>query len=558
MSLLWKPTRRKTHSLCFSAVACLWASSLAATADPAPPRGVRLRNNLSAGVRTVYSLTIRTKRSTAPSDDQEAEILVYEQSGRLTLFGLSPPERSRADRAWMLELDEARPEELTRQGEPILPLPEPADLGLPPRAAQLRVDQATPLDAYAAVAGGSPVERAALLLALDVIHWPERQITAGEQWARSVDHEHLSGERTFTLTEVRGKGRKREAVVTSSVSGEFRDELQGSATLTRAEVSCVWHVSEKSLLDLESTVELSYTPQRQKRRMTVEVKLERVSHRKVGREERRAIAEELDELTEAVGTYRRGDRDAAVLALRDFESNHPRSMWLPVTRDLMSKAKYEQETLVSLSDEQLSAVLVQLITKWQGIAITDSPERLQPLRTTFAELVDTQREGLRRIVAGNEASMRAIAVFCFAFGSEEEDRRILVERARDDDGLVRAWAVYGLAERGEPDRDADLLYSALSDDDARVRQRACMAVRACILSTSGHRARFADRLIEMVAGDEHEDVRTLAAVSLARLAQRRHLGRLRAIRQQEQAAPVRDLLERVIRQVNSQPTDGPE
>ncbi len=512
----------------------------------APPRAVRLRNNLSPGVLTIYSLSIRAVRSTGKPSQAPTEVLTYEQQGRLTLFGLAPPRQGRADRAWMIELDEARVETLHRQGEEVTELPTGADAGLPARAAHLKVSRASTVHAYASVAGGSPIQDTALLLALDVTHWSDTPVSPPDAWEHRIDYEHLTGLRRLTLAEVRGRGRSRQAVVSSTVTGEFRDALGEQASLDRAESSCLWHLAEHSLVSLTSTSELTYRPQREPRKLTLELSIERVHRRKLPPEQRPAVADELSELADAIGRYARGDRAAAVEALRRFEPAHPRSIWLPVARDLLGKARYEREQLESLTVTQLASVLVQLITRWQSIAITDNPERLQPLRTTFAELVRIKRDDLRRLTRDPDADIRAIAVFCFAFGSQAADDQVLVEACQDPQAGVRAWAVYGLAERGQSTTDPDLLAGALADDDPQVRQRACMAVKACVRRGSPGERRLTELLLGVLSSDLEQDVRAFAVSALAGLVGQEHLPKLTALRALEESTRVRQRLDHVI------------
>jgi hypothetical protein len=507
---------------------------------------VRLRNDLTPGVLSVYSFTICSRRSTAGSGAEAQEFLIYEQAGRLTLFGLAPPRQGKADRAWMIELEEARVESLRSHGQQVIPPPSAADLGLPPRAAHLRVSRASPAHAYASIAGGSPIQQTALLLALDVTHWPDERVGADEVWEHQLDYEYFTGLRTSTLAQVSGKGRERQALVSSTAAGDFRDSLSDQAALERAQSDCLWHLGEHCLLSLDSTVELSYRPQRDPRSLTLELTLERLDRRTLSQQQRQPVIAEFEELTESIDRYMGGDRAAAVEALRKFEPAHPRSIWLPVARDLLAKAKYEREKLESLSIEQTASVLVQLITRWQRIAITDAPERLHPLRRTFGELVRVKRDDLRRLAQDQDPNMRAIAVFCFAFGSQETDRKMLIASCSDPQPKVRAWAVYGLSEQGQSDTDRTLLKGALADADPKVRQRACMAIRACVRRDAPDRGQFGDLLLEVVRDDPDDDVRALAASALTQLAEKRQLPSLIETRAREQAAPVRERLDRVI------------
>lgn len=527
----------------------------AAQVEAPAPSPVRLRNGLSPGVLTVFSLEARTTRSTAGEMD---EVVTYEQAGRLTLLVLSPPQGGRVDRAWMIELDEARVESLIRGGEPVRPPPEAVELGLPPRAAQLRVDRVSPSHAYASTAGGSALQQTALLLALDVTHWPDDPVRPSDTWEHRIDGEHLIGTRALTLEEVRGLGRRREAVLFSTVTGEFRAGLQGTATLERVESRCVWHVSDHSLLSLDSTVELAYSAEQTPRKLILELTLERLERRKLSAQERQPVLDQLAELTEAIEDYMHQDRAQAVEALRKFEPTHPDSIWLPVARDLLHKARYEQEKLASLTDDELVLVLAQLLARWQTIAVTESFERLQPLRTTFTELARTKGQALHELAGSDDANMRAIAVFCLAFGSEDRDRQAVVDACRDRQAVVRAWAVYGLAEQADSSTQPALLADALADEDPKVRQRACLAIGACIGPDSHDRTRFAELLLDVVRADAVQDVRAFAASALLRLAEPEHLSRIVTARAAEEALVVRERLDRIIRELGGTPSDEGE
>ncbi|HUU82277.1 MAG TPA: hypothetical protein VM243_02120 [Phycisphaerae bacterium] len=532
--------------------------ALGAETLEAAPNPVRLRNGLSAGVLTVFSLDAQTTRSTSGGQDGVNEVLTYEQAGRLTLLVLSPPRGGRADRAWMIELDQALAEKLTRDGREIRPAPEAVELGLPPRAAQLRVDKVSPTHAFASTAGGSPIQQTALLLALDVTHWPAGPVRPSDEWEHQIDADYVVGTRTLTLDEVRGRGRAREAVVSSIVAGEFRGPLQDQATLQRVESRCVWHISDQSLLRLDATVELTYSEQETPRKLVLDLTLERLSRRELSADERQPMLDQLSELTDVIEGYLRGDRATAAEALRKFEPTYPNSIWLPVARDLLHKARYERDELETMTDQQLVSVLGQLFAHWQTIAITENFERLQPLRTTLTELAGTQRDALHKLTTSDDAYLRAMSVFCLAFGSEPDDRRAIVVACRDPHAVVRAWAVYGLAEQADPRTDTALLSDALADEDVKVRQRACLAIAACVQPSSPHAGRFAELLLEVVRTDSAQDVRAFAASALLRLARPEDLPRVVEARAAEESLIVRERLDRVLQKLGQSPPGDPD
>ena len=211
-------------------------------------------------------------------------------------------------------------------------------------------------------------------------------------------------------------------------------------------------------------------------------------------------------------------KEAAVKALQAFEAANPDSLWLPVCRDLRNKAKYELDRLANLTEEGLTAVLIQLLTRWQKAVARGDRESLEPLRRAFGDLAVAQRPGLDELAAGQDANLRAIAVFCLAFGDGDQDLPKVVAACADPEARVRAWAVYGLAERRKPLADTRLLERALSDQNPDVRERACAAIEACIGPGSPDRRVFVGLLLDVVRDDPVENVRAAAAGALGGLA----------------------------------------
>ena len=509
---------------------------------------VRLRNELSAGVLSVYAVTVETTRTIPATADKPGEVLSYTQAGRLTLLVLSSPQGGAVQRAWMIELDEGRIDRLTRSGRAVaaVDLPESVELGLPPRAAQLTVDAVTPIHAPAHAAGGSVVQRGVFLLALDVAHWPERPVKPSATWKHRLDCGFGEVTRIWTLEEVVGQGRTRRAVVTTTARGDLPGgSPRGPAEIGRADTRFVWHVSEHSVISLTAEVELTYRADDRPRRVESKMTVERVSRRKLSDGQRESAVQQLDELLSVVEGYRRGDRASVVEALQAFEASYPGSVWLPVARDLRHKAKYELQKLETLSGDELRGVLIQLLARWQRVVLQGDPEPLEPLRRTLGDLARAQARELEELARHEEANLRALAVFCLAFGGEEGIGLVL-SACGDSEATVRAWAVYGLAERGEPLRDVVLLERALGDASPQVRQRACAAVEACVSPDSSDRGRFAGLLLDLARADPVKEVRAAAAGALLDLADKADLPALRRAAEQAEDAKVRQRLRRVI------------
>jgi hypothetical protein len=89
----------------------------------------------------------------------------------------------------------------------------------------------------------------------------------------------------------------------------------------------------------------------------------------------------------------------------------------------------------------------------------------------------------------------------------------------------------------------------LADADAKVRQRACMAIGACVRRDAPDRRSFAERLLEVLGADQVQEVRAFAASALLNLALKDQLAQVTALRADERALVVRQRLDRIIRRL---------
>jgi HEAT repeat protein len=264
---------------------------------------------------------------------------------------------------------------------------------------------------------------------------------------------------------------------------------------------------------------------------------------------------QMAELSKAVNAYKSRDSRGAIELLKAFKTAHHDSLWLPLADDLLRKTRFERDKLEGLNADRLRAVLVDLVTRWQSVALSEAVERLDPLRATFAELARANRDELVKLAGDEEPNTRAVAVFCLAFSPAPGDDDVVVASCADEHPRVRAWAAYGLAERGDPTTAPDLLERLLGDADEKVRQRACMAVRGCIRPGSGQQSRFAEILIRMVRTDPSDDVRWEAANVLKGLASAAHLDALIRLHADEDVPPIARVLKATIEQLGGQTRD---
>ncbi len=476
---------------------------------------IRLRNDLNEGALAVYDVTIRGERTT-PSLAYE-ETIRFTQTGRLVLLVLDQPDRYTARRAWMMDLGLPQDVTVLRDGAPVADPPSAKALGLPPKAAQLMISPINSERAPASPVGGSRVQRAGLMLALDFAQWPDRVLAEGETWETPADRPELAGTWTHTYTQMSGRGADRMAKGTFSFAGELAGDYAGAARIRDVQGTWTWRVAKRALAEATATVTLAYGPDDAPRTLTMEVTLDLARQKRLESDAltaARAQLAELDKLSQALNA---GD-PAAQSGLEQFVKDHPQSLWLPVAQGLADRQAFESATLDELTEEQVLATLTKVIRAWHGAEAQGKVELLAPLRATLEELMEAQGPMLRRLSSTGDPNVRAMATFCVAFGGDEQDRLLVEKAAGDDEIVVRLWAAYGLAQRRDTAVPGELIVALLEDQDPRVRQRACEAAATCVAEDAAHRDAVFRRLVRLVTEDDNESVKNRAAAAIEALA----------------------------------------
>jgi HEAT repeat protein len=342
-------------------------------------------------------------------------------------------------------------------------------------------------------------------------------------------------------------------VGTFAFSGNLAGQLDHVAEVGKVAGTWKWYVAKRSLYSSASDVSLSYGDPDDPRQLDLHVELALVNREHLDRAEREAALAQVNELGKLAVAANDPSAEDAEANLKAFVEAHPQSIWLPVANDLLARAAFDERVFADLDADQLVTALTRLITRWQQAALSGQVEPLQPIRATLRELTESNRTTLYDLLKADDPNVRAMAVFCAAFGNTANDLEQVTTMCKDASARVRAWAAYGLAERRDPSTDADLLAQLLADQDANVRQRACMAVEACISADSDQRQRFFDLLMKMVRTDPVDEVRPRAAAALAVLATKADLPALIAAEHEQDVPPARRVLEATIRQLGGEP-----
>lgn len=516
---------------------------------------VRLRNDLSQGAYAQYDVVVRGLRRT-PQRHHDEEI-TFEQTGRLRLLVLptSVPRPKNAARAWMMRLNDPVIKSFTRGGEPVADVPHPKCVGLPPRSVQLHVSEIDAENADASAAGGSRVQRAAMLLALDFAHWPDEVVATHAEWQTPSNRPELEGGWTHRYDRTEGSRAERQAVGSFEFQGKLAGEFDGVANIKSARGDWRWRVSKRSLESVESRVVLEYGPPEQRRELEFDVSLKIVERSRLRGEALTEAAGQIQPLSDMARETLQFGTDDAKDKLKAFINEHPKSLWLPVAEDILERAELEDRTIGELDEGQLVEMLAALIRRWQEVAHRNEVEKLEPVRSTYRELMESNGDALLKLTRSQETNIRAMAVFAVAFGKRSEYGDRVIALTRDKDPTVRAWAAYGLAERREPKADAALLITLLDDDDRNVRLRACMAAEACANPDDPNHRALLRKLLELIEDDDHEQVQVRAASAVSKVAVKSDLPTLIEAEADCDMPPARRILEASIRGLGGEPKD---
>lgn len=540
--------RRRFRSL---TVAALFSLLSIIPVSPASAWQVRLRNDLRPGALAVYRLDIDALR-TGRRDGYEEQVR-FEQSGRITHLVAQTVERGKAQRVWMVILDEPRLVEITRDGHRLDELPDAREMGLPPRGVQLRVTELTDQHAPAFPVGGSAVQRAALLLALDFSRWPNDLVGPDATWESPTDRDELDGIWTHTYTRATGRGSDRLAVGDFRFDGRLAGPLEGAATIETAAGQWRWRVSKRSLESAVANVELTYGDTLPPHSLILHAELDAVKRRYLSDDELDAATGQVNLISDLSARLADPANATAQAQMRGFINDHPDSLWRPIAEDLLARANYDESTLTDLTDAQAQDVMMQLLTRWQKAALAGQTEQLQPLRATFRQLTNANRDVMHTLAKSPDRNVQAVAAFAVAFGEDSSDLQVVTKLCIDDEPRVRAWALYGLYERADDATDPKVVLAALDDSDETVRYRACMAARRCIPERGELREKAFRRLLDMVNGDTGELVREQAAIAIDRIATREDLEDLIDAEAKQDVPPARRIQEATIRRLGGKP-----
>jgi len=161
-----------------------------------------------------------------------------------------------------------------------------------------------------------------------------------------------------------------------------------------------------------------------------------------------------------------------------------------------------------LSEPELREALGKAILAYEAARANHDYDLLDRTRNALDQLGRDYAARLAKL-ARNEKDdgLRSQAVFALAFSGRPEDFVAVQKYATSESPRLRAMALAGLAARGHPQTNVELLLALLDDDKPAVRRRACQAVAACVPREHFSVAALIEKLSRLMIHDKSDGVR---------------------------------------------------
>ncbi len=305
------------------------------------------------------------------------------------------------------------------------------------------------------------------------------------------------------------------ARVTLYVEGHFAGGLDREYSFGKGQALLYWSRPERMLVKMEGQADYERKLREPPERYELKLNADLTKATSLSDDEQELVKVQLTAFAGALEKLRTKDRKAALAICRDFRARWPGSRWLPAVAELEDQAGTQKKPDDRLSAEQLKKVLVTTLIAWEAARSTGEHDLQEKAEDTLAQLAEEYRITLSRLARDKDDGVRSHAVFAVALGKSPEDLSLVQKAIKDKSPKVRAMALAGLAARGKPDVNVDLLIARLDDDESAVRRRACQAVAACIEPEHFSIAKLVEKLDRLMIDDESDLVRKEAIRALA-------------------------------------------
>ncbi|MCK6486478.1 MAG: HEAT repeat domain-containing protein [Phycisphaerae bacterium] len=473
----------------------LIGASAALTA--APEQKVTLRNSVAPELATTHEITtILTRRTDRAGVREDAVVRLKARNVRLQLDESKVAQVKAADMTIMLPGEVVS---LHRDGKPVARSMGIEAFGLPTQNWVRLVTQLQTLHDGPAIVPDAPLADLPLLTAmLDVAHWPRQPVPIGERWSRPFETPEFAGTQHFELKEALRVGDDSAVAVHVRIEGRFQGLAAGTFAFERAETQLVWAKAERIVLRLTgaATYMLLRDENREPRGVQVDMVLK--NRERLSEEAQDEARESLSAFARALAEFKAGRHEKAVTAAVLFRERWPRGVWLPAIDYLEQEALRRDRGGKPLASDDLKRALAALVDRWKAADAFDDVELAERNARAMREVLELNERQIRAMMRDDDERLRALAVFAWSFGESPDHLNDVARATRDASPQVRAWAANGLAARGNPDTDPELLLSLVNDSDATVRARGCVAVRRCNPPGEPLAGRLRERLLALI------------------------------------------------------------
>ncbi len=514
--------------------------------DPKPQR-MTFKNNLLSGHVTTHRLKRVVTRKSQRKD--YVETLRYKQRTFWLQCNISEETPGRVMQYQMMVDAPAEVLHVKHGKKRVKPTPPSSDFNLSRGSTRLHSTNKTPRDAPAQVPLTDPVEKVVLNVLLDFAHWPPSRVEAGHRWERPVQFPGFEGTQTFEFVDLVEIDGQVAARLTLYVEGGFTGSLEKDWRFGKGQAILYWSRPERTLVKMEAQADY----QRQRATAPDEFKLKLdvgiTGLDMLDEDEQELVKAQVKLFAGALDEHRQGHDRVAARLCGEFRDRWPTAMWLPAVNELEDRTASRQKPDKRYSTKELDEALVRSVIAYDAACANLEHDLQARTKLTLAHLVAEYRSKLDKLARSKDEGVRGRAIFAFAFGDRPEDLHLVHRAAKDKSHRIRGMALAGLAARGSPNTDVELLLELLDDEKKSVRRRTCEAVAACVSPEHFSVVKLVEKLDHLMIYDKSDTVRLAAIRAIAAIGVPADIAKLRAALDHELNQENRKAVEQAIEQL---------
>lgn len=511
------------------------------------------RNNTLPGYLTIHDVVRQTKRVAHRRDYDET--IEFTQAGRWVQVNLDEPKPGEVTTYQMFYDSPPEMLSLFRGAERIRALPNPSEFNIRAGATYLNSERRTRTDSPFHPPSGDSVQEVVLDAMLDVAHWGHKTVKEGDRWERDIASGYFKGVQRFEFAGVEQTKLGKVGMLRMIVEGEFVGPLARSHKFGKSRAVIYWINLEKTLASMEARVEYARRRPAGDEQYQTRINVDLRRSETLSEAQAELMRQQLTVFAEALSRSNRKDYVGARDACRQFREAWPGAIWMPAVDELQMQMASGAPQRRMKTSEVLDAI-TQCLAAWETAMKNQEYDLLDRTRETLIQLNQSARSKILRLTKDDQSKSRAAAAFALAFSVEPTDFQTVQKATRDPSPRVRGMALVGIAARGDPNTNAEMLLLRLGDGHPMVRSRACRAVAACIVREHHSIAQVAKRLGELILNDDSSTVRREAIRAIAAVGAPADIEMLEAARRNEDTERNRAEIDRAIERLREFTSEG--